>query len=103
MEANSAVEFRLAEHDRRLSGHHKRLGGAEVRISDAEKSIVGLEHDVEDTEEKVGKIEQAIRESDRKREAEGVANRRALYTVAGFMATFSLTLCGLIAVLVGHA
>lgn len=98
MEANAA-NYRLEEHDRRLSGHHKRIGAIEVKNSDQDKALVGLEHDVHDLDQKVSRIEVAIEKSDGKRDASEERTRKALYTFAAFFATLSVSIMGLIAVL----
>lgn len=98
-----SIQIQLTEHERRLGGLHKKLGGVQVEGADHTRKIAVLETEMEDVSGDISEIKAALEKDRDERRKEGADTRRALYTVAAFMATFSASIVGLIIALLGHA
>lgn len=110
MEANagalSVVQNTLIEHDRRLIANHDtiaRIRDGAQGINAHETKIATMSTELRETREDIADMKTGFEKDREERRKEGADTRRALYTVAAFMATFSATICGLIIALVGHA
>lgn len=97
------MENTLVDHDRRLVANHDTLARLRDRSAAHDTKIEVITTELRETREDIADLRKTWERGREEQKAEGAASRRALYTVAGFMATFSLSLCGLIAVLLSHA
>lgn len=100
MEA-SALEVRLRNHEVRLDANHNSISALRGTSGEHDVKIATITTELRETREDIAEMKRDF-DSDRKeRRAEGERTRRAFYTVAAFLATFSVSIMGLIAVLLG--
>lgn len=100
MEAN-AIEIRLQNHEARLNATHDSIGVLRGVSGQHEVKIATITTELRETREDIGEMKRDFDADRKERRAEGERTRRAFYTVAAFLATFSVSIIGLIAVLLG--
>lgn len=97
------VQIELREHDRRISGLHRTTGALATQVGNHETAISNQRIELDETRKDVETITETLKEDREERRKEGADTRKALYTVAAFMATFSASIIGLVIALLSHA